>query len=90
VNATLAAGLGDENWWVRRNSAAALASLPGGDETLVAALESGDRFAGDAAAEALADSGALAEARDRVESGRGTASDHTLLGYVTAQEEVPA
>jgi HEAT repeat protein len=90
VNATLAAGLGDENWWVRRNSAAALASLPGGGEVLVAALESGDRFAGDAAAEALADSGALAEARDRVESGRATVSDHILLGYVAAQEEVPA
>lgn len=90
VDAALAAGLEDENWWVRRNSAAALASLPGGNALLITTLRAGDPYARDAAAEALADSGALGEARDRIESGHGTESDHLLLGYVAAHAEAPA
>jgi len=90
VAAALSAGLEDENWWVRRNSAAALNLLPGGDDSLIAALGSDDRFARDAAAEALADSGALGAARDRAEIGQATEADGILIDYVTAQEAVPA
>jgi HEAT repeat protein len=90
INPVLAEGLEDENWWVRRNSAAALASLPGGTELLMMAVQSEAPFAADAAAEALADSGALAAARNRVESGDASDADDALLAYVTAQEAVPA
>lgn len=90
INTVLAGGLEDENWWVRRNSAASLASLPGGDDLLLKAIGSDDPFARDAAAEALADSGALAAARERFEKGQATEGDRALLGYVTSQETVNA
>jgi hypothetical protein len=54
------------------------------------AVQSEAPFAADAAAEALADSGALAAARNRVESGDASDADDALLAYVTAQEAVPA
>jgi HEAT repeat protein len=88
VNSVLAAALEDENWWVRRNSAAALASLPGGDRFLLRAMGSDDLFARDAAAEALADIGALAAARERREVGEATVEDLLLLDHVVAGEEV--
>lgn len=90
INAVLAEGLEDVNWWVRRNSAAALSLLPGGSEVLLKAIESDGPFAADAAAEALADSGALAAARLRSEMGQATDSDRVLLEYVEAQEAVHA
>lgn len=90
INDVLAEGLEDDDWWVRRNSAAALASLPGGDDLLLKAIGSDDPYARDAAAEALADSGALATARERLETGEATEADRALLAYVTAQEAVSA
>lgn len=45
--------LEDPSWWVRQNAAAALAKLPSGDRALVAALDSADRFAVDAARERI-------------------------------------
>jgi len=90
INPVLAEGLEDENWWVRRNSAAALASLPGGTELLMMAVQSEAPFAADAAAEALADSGALATARNRFEAGEASEAEEALLAYVTTQEAVPA
>ncbi len=90
INATLESGLQDANWWVRRNSAAGLAILPGGKERLHAAIGSADRFARDAAAEALADRGDLAAARDRIERGNATETDIALVAYVSGQEAVPA
>jgi hypothetical protein len=72
----------DANWWVRRNSASALASLHGGEDLLFEAISWEDRFARDAAAEALADCGALAAARDRAESGSATERDLALLDLV--------
>jgi HEAT repeat protein len=89
INPVLAEGLDDENWWVRRNSAAALSILPGGTDLLLKAIESEAQFAADAAAEALADSGELAAARARFEAGEANHGDRVLLGYVTAQEAVP-
>jgi HEAT repeat protein len=82
VNRVLASGLQDSNWWVRRNSASALAALPGGDEQLFLAIGSDDPFARDAAAEALADCGALAAARERNDAGQATDSDRLLLDHV--------
>jgi HEAT repeat protein len=90
INPVLAEGLEDENWWVRRNSAAALAILPGGAGLLMHAIEFGTPFAADAAAEALADSGELANARQRLETGHSINGDTALLEYVTAQEAVNA
>jgi HEAT repeat protein len=90
INSTLMSGLDDANWWVRRNSAAGLAVLPGGRDFLYDALRSEDRFAGDAAAEALADCGALAAARDRIDHGTATKDDLVLVDYVSGQEAVPA
>jgi HEAT repeat protein len=81
----LARGLEDANWWVRRNSAAGLASLPGGNEALVKAIGSDDPFARDAAAEALADCGALAAAREREEAGLATTEDSLLLSHMSGQ-----
>jgi HEAT repeat protein len=72
----------DANWWVRRNSASALASIHGGVDLLFDAIRSEDRFTRDAAAEALADCGALAAARDRSESGGATENDLALLSLV--------
>ena len=46
------------------------------------AIESVDPFARDAAAEALADCGALAAARERHERGDATEADLLLLDYV--------
>jgi HEAT repeat protein len=85
VNTLLATGLEDANWWVRRNSAAALASLRGGTDHLLDALDSEDRFARDAAAEALADCGALAAARERQEAGVANAEERLLLAHVVGQ-----
>ncbi len=61
--------LRDRNWWVRRSSAAALARLPRGIEALYAALDDEDRYAADAAAEALTDAGELVSARRRIDDG---------------------
>jgi HEAT repeat protein len=85
---TLAAGLTDENWWVRRNSAASLASLPGGHDHLYAALRSPDRFARDAAAEALADVGAVMGARQRQSTGEATGDDLVLIDLIESQVTV--
>ncbi|HEX2403769.1 MAG TPA: HEAT repeat domain-containing protein [Acidimicrobiia bacterium] len=85
VNSLLARGLQDANWWVRRNSAAGLASLQGGNDLLIEALGSDDPFARDAAAEALADCGVLAAARDREETGLATAEDRLLLSHMAGQ-----
>jgi len=85
INPLLARGLEDANWWVRRNSAAGLASLPGGNEALVKAIGSDDPFARDAAAEALADCGALAAAREREEAGLATAEDSLLLSHMSGR-----
>lgn len=82
VNRVLAKGLEDANWWVRRNSASALSALAGGEDLLMQAIESVDPFARDAAAEALADCGALAAARERHERGDATEADLLLLDYV--------
>jgi HEAT repeat protein len=82
VNKALSKTLEDANWWVRRNSASALASIHGGVEILFEAISSEDRFARDAAAEALADCGALAAARDRSEAGEATENDLALLALV--------
>ncbi len=65
----LVASLHDLNWWVRRSSAAALARLPQGIEALYGALEDEDRYAADAAAEALTDAGELVSARRRIDDG---------------------
>jgi HEAT repeat protein len=88
VNRALARRLEDENWWVRRNSAAALGSLPGGEQLLLNAMRSADPFARDAAAEALADIGALTNARQRDETGQATEEDLLLLEHVTAGKRV--
>jgi hypothetical protein len=88
INVVLARGLQDSNWWVRRNTASALAALPGGDELLLQAIGSDDPFARDAAAEALADCGALAAARERDDAGNATESDRMLLDYVGAGLQV--
>jgi HEAT repeat protein len=90
INPVIADSLEDDNWWVRRNSAAALTALPGGTDLLLGVIESGTSFAADAAAEALADSGALAEARHRVESDEASDADQALIRYVSAQEAVSA
>jgi HEAT repeat protein len=82
VNKALSKAMEDSNWWVRRNSASALASIHGGVDLLFEAISSDDRFARDAAAEALADCGALAAARDRSESGTATEMDLALLELV--------
>jgi HEAT repeat protein len=89
MNVLLAGSLGDENWWVRRNSAAALTILPEGVGHLIAVLGSDDDFARDAAAEALADAGELSAARERVAAGTGTNADAALLEYITAQPVEP-
>lgn len=84
INAVVASGLSDASWWTRRNSAAALAALPGGIDMLHDALLSSDRFARDAAAEALADCGELIAARERSEHGAATRRDQRLLDYMDA------
>jgi HEAT repeat protein len=88
VNRALAKKLTDDDWWVRRNSAAALASLPGGDRLLFDAIRSADPLTRDAAAEALADIGALTAARERDEAGLASEEDLLLLEHVTAGDSV--
>jgi HEAT repeat protein len=82
VNRALSKGMEDRNWWVRRNSAAALASIHGGEDILFEAVTWDDLFARDAAAEALADCGALAAARERADSGSATERDLALLALI--------
>ena len=76
----LVSGLRDPEWWVRRNTAAALAEMPTGVATLYKALEDEDHFAADAAAEALTDMGELVAARHRLEQSDGVASE-ALIAY---------
>lgn len=78
----LSGGLNDPEWWVRRNAAAALARVRGGTDRLYDAIAGDDRFAADAAAEALADVGELSAARQRVEAGQGRTRDLALLGHM--------
>lgn len=66
----LLVSLCDRNWWVRRSAAAALARLPGGIQALYNALDDEDRYAADAAAEALTDAGELVSARRRIDEGQ--------------------
>lgn len=79
---TLTLGLSDENWWVRRNSAASLTRFPGGIDVLYDTLRGPDPFARDAASEALAEIGHVIAARLRLEQGRGEARDFDLVEHV--------
>lgn len=79
---TLTLGLSDENWWVRRNSAASLTRFPGGIDVLYDTLRGPDPFARDAASEALAEIGHVVAARLRLEQGRGEARDFDLVEHV--------
>ncbi len=79
---TLALGLEDENWWVRRNSASALTQFPSGIDTLYSSLFSKDEFARDAAAEALGSAGEVIAARERLDAGLATVRDFDLIEYV--------
>ena len=88
INPILREGLGDQSWWMRRNCAAALASLPGGIDLLYEAIDSPDQFTRDAAAEALADCGELIAARDRLEAGESDPRDAALIGYMHIPEPV--
>ncbi|REK10344.1 MAG: HEAT repeat domain-containing protein [Actinobacteria bacterium] len=88
VKPTLAEGLEDPSWWVRRNCAAGLAHLPGGIDFLHKALDSDDEFSRDAAAEALADSGELVAARDRLEAGTADERDFKLVAYMHSSDLV--
>lgn len=81
----LANSLTDPAWWVRRNSAAALAAIPGGTALLYEALSSADRFAADAAAEALVDMGELAASRQRQAEGSGGSRERALIGHMEAR-----
>jgi HEAT repeat protein len=72
--------LRDENWWVRRSAAGALARMPGGIDALYAALEDEDRYAADAAAEALTDAGELVSARRRIDA--GVSDNEPLLAHM--------
>ncbi len=82
VNPILFQALGDSSWWTRRNSAGALAVLPGGINWLYDGLISHDEFARDAAAEALADCGELSAAKLRFDSGEGGPRDLRLIRYM--------
>ncbi|MDX1469732.1 MAG: HEAT repeat domain-containing protein, partial [Acidimicrobiia bacterium] len=86
----LAAGLTHRVWWVRRNSAAALAALPGGIAVLYRSLTSPDPFARDSAAEALDDCGELVKARTRHEQGEANRDELRLLRHMRGSEAVPA
>ena len=86
INPILREGLGDASWWMRRNSAAALAALPGGIDLLYDAIGAPDQFARDAAAEALADCGELIAARDRLEDGSADPRDVKLVSYMHSPE----
>jgi HEAT repeat protein len=84
----MATGLADPDWWVRRNSAAALARVRGGVDRLFEALSGQDRFAADAAAEALADAGELAVARSRLDGGAPADRDLLLVGHMAGAGRV--
>jgi hypothetical protein len=71
---------------MRRNCAAALAVLPGGIDLLFDAIDAPDQFTRDAAAEALADSGELIAARDRLEAGEGEPRDFKLVSHMHIPE----
>lgn len=79
---TLALGLEDDHWWVRRNSAAALTRFPSGIDVLYRALGSDDVYARDAASEALADAGEVIAARERIERGSARKRDLDLVSHV--------
>jgi HEAT repeat protein len=76
----LMSALLDQNWWVRRSAAAALAHLPEGLDALYTALDGEDRYAADAAAEALTDAGELVSARRRIEA--GVSDEEPLLAHM--------
>lgn len=78
----------DENLWVRRNSAAALTRIPGGESSLHSALMGDDPYAADAATQALTDSGALTAARDRLDRDVATSLDRALLERISDMGEV--
>ncbi|MFO7300172.1 MAG: HEAT repeat domain-containing protein [Actinomycetes bacterium] len=80
----LATALTDESWWVRRNAAAALGAVPGGLDRLYEAVAGDDRFASDAAMEALVDIGELTAARMRMEGGIAAPRDLALISHVEA------
>lgn len=80
----LSKSLNDREWWVRHNAAEGLAHVRGGLDRLYDALVGEDRLAADAAAEALADSGELAAARQRETSGNAHIRDRQLLTYMGA------
>ncbi len=82
----LVSSLRDPDWWVRRNSAAAIARMPAGIQTLYEALASPDRFAADAAAEALANAGELISARLRAGS-TDEQTDEPLLAHMSVAGE---
>jgi HEAT repeat protein len=88
INPILREGLDDQSWWMRRNSAAALASLPGGIDFLYEAIGAAEQVTRDAAAEALADCGELIAARDRLESGESDPRDAQLISYMHIPEPV--
>ena len=77
-----------ENLWVRRNSAAALTRIPGGESSLHSALLGDDPYAADAATQALTDSGALTAARDRLDRDVATSLDRVLLERISDMGEV--
>jgi HEAT repeat protein len=79
----LSAALRDASFWVRRNAASALARIPEGHKALYAALDDDDRYAADAAAEALADSGELVAARRRVDAGMSV--EEPLLAHMDSE-----
>ena len=81
----LAGGLTDPEWWVRRNAAAALVRVRGGIDRLYDALAGDDRFAADASAEALADSGELSAARRRMTDGEANEQDMALIGHMAGE-----
>jgi hypothetical protein len=63
VGADVARLLSDPEWWVRQNAAESLAEIPGGKDHLLAAIDSTDRFAADAALNQLAELRMLPEGR---------------------------
>lgn len=79
---TLALGLEDANWWVRRNSASALTRFGDGVDILYSTLLSEDGYASDSAAEALGDAGEVISARERIEAGIASRRDFDLIEYV--------
>ncbi len=86
----LAHALQDQAWWVRRNSAGALAMMRDGVPLLYQALTSPDAFARDAAAEALEDIGELAKARAAHATGEASNDQLRLLRHMRSVSVVPA